>query len=1112
MKSIVRLATVIVVASGLLLALVLVTGMLPASAAQAQEPEPPLGQEGAPQDVLYMPDSLSGEMPGYPLPEKPIPYHRTGHPARSENYTTAITVTDESGAPQTVELSGVDALAADLNDPLAGNPVFLDKDQFMMGSYYADGHLELRSLDNTTVDGMPEVASWENFGQASYAYDTTAADLNGDGRDERIVAWVRSDGEILLSTGEMAGQPGRTTSAPAAVSPAPGVIDVLVRGYDASIWHKRYNGSLPWGDWENVGGIMASAPAVVSTGDGGFDLFALQYNNQISVKHFDGTAWGPWTWMLPSDGGWPYDLPASLPDSPAIEAPAIARQGTYVHIVRLAPDNTVRYKYRADMGSSWSDWVNLGGTISGGLGAAMREGKLWVWGRGVDGQPWARYVMGPFEEEWAPVGPGSLPVDPDGKPVTIAAGPSWLDQGDGSSGCFFFQGSDNKPYKSCFNYITGEAEQWQVGTGTIASGLAPTMWNGQWRLYAQQTDGRLTESPDLNTWWGNWQALTPCCRQVDTGLKAAVQPMDGFRDNTVDVEAGYFLGDGRMQIAIAYRQSATATGLAVLRMIGNFPLQPPLWTLPPVPDAVNASITTGDFVGQDGLDDVAMAYTFNNPDGSATRGMKVIQFLAGGTTRVLPPAEDKEEQTPGSPCTGGMRSAGTVEATSGDYDGDGQEEIAASYVFSCPRPKLCDLCALMDKPRFRARVYKVPAGTDTISEYKPGLLLSDWEPSQDLGIWRNAAPANDAPAASLGVSIASGDVNADGRDEIVRTWPVTFGVEWGANEVKHLPWTDRFVRRLEVLVLPLQQDKAGGWVVDGNRFINDVSYTDVFTTGFSIQSYRDKVAVGDLDRDLQDEIVVTTGHEWPPDPDGVKSGLSTLRAYKGHLLADNTVSSYDRFAGPEPLKFDNPYVTLIAGSFTGEGLRAGKPTYRIQNRVDSTVLVLNMPPKHRDYFKPCETCAYQLLEVASGAGATYDTKRANETSTVTQNLRDWSVGAELTAKVQAGGGFVETSMKYTYGQNFSNSLGVMRSSSLAQKIEALDHDQIGYFGTPYKIWEYPVYAGDSADLLGYMTVVFPAPDEAANPAVSSRWGDASALPRYRLGHQTYNIWSYDAFG
>ena len=697
MKSIVRLATLIVFAGSLLLVLVLSTGQLPASAAQAQGPETPVDEQAAPQDALSLPNSLTGGMPDYPLPEKPIPYHRTGHPARSENYTTAITVTDESGAPWTVELSGVDALAADLNDPLAGSPMLLDKDQIMMGAYSTAGkpEVELHSFYSTTVGSKPGFAempgTWEDLGKGSYAYDLTAADLNGDGRDERIVAWVRpSDGHILLNTGEMNGQPGRTTSAPAAVSPAPGIVDVLVRGYDDSIWHKHFDGSV-WGNWENAGGIMVSAPAVASTGDGGFDLFAIANGNQVWSRHFDGSVWST-PWAMVGNGDWPYTLPASLPDSPPVEAPAVAQQGSYVHIVRLAPDNTVRWKYSWDRGSHWSDWQNLGGTISGGVGATMREGKLWVWGRGVDGLPWARYVDD--GAEWAPVGLGSLPQG-----VTIASGPSWLDLGDGS-GCFFIQGSDNKPYKGCFNYASGGGPAWQVGTGTIASGIAPVMWKGERLLYAQQMDGRLLASSEPGS-WSIWPALTPCCREVDTGLVVGYQPAPNwFQDNTVDVEAGYFVGDGRMQIAIAYRKSQNDTGLAVFRMTGMWPWTPPLWTYTAY-NAFNASIATGDFRGQDGLDDVAMAYTFDNADGTATRGVKVIQFLAGGPRALT--SEVKEAATEGSPCTGGMWSmklAGTVEATSGDYDGDGQEEIAASYVFSCPGPQIRGYCAYTDRPRF----------------------------------------------------------------------------------------------------------------------------------------------------------------------------------------------------------------------------------------------------------------------------------------------------------------------------------------------------------------------------------------------------------------------------
>ena len=110
-------------------------------------------------------------------------------------------------------------------------------------------------------------------------------------------------------------------------------------------------------------------------------------------------------------------------------------------------------------------------------------------------------------------------------------------------------------------------------------------------------------------------------------------------------------------------------------------------------------------------------------------------------------------------------------------------------------------------------------------------------------------------------------------------------------------------------------------------------------------------------------------------------------------------------------------VTLVAGDYTGESLRVGTPTYRLQNRVDSLVAVINMPPKHRDYVKVDDGGGdyhYELFEVltepcapTSGDPRCTHAKHARsfeESSEMgTQSQRDWAIGGGLETKVKKAG-------------------------------------------------------------------------------------------------------------
>ena len=201
----------------------------------------------------------------------------------------------------------------------------------------------------------------------------------------------------------------------------------------------------------------------------------------------------------------------------------------------------------------------------------------------------------------------------------------------------------------------------------------------------------------------------------------------------------------------------------------------------------------------------------------------------------------------------------------------------------------------------------------------------------------------------------------------------------------------------------------------------------------------------------------------------------------------------------------------------------GLPTYRLQNRVDSLEAIINMPPKHRDLVRLADG-QYQRIDVLMEpcrdtpqdpwcTHAKHGGKQGEQSEIQTQFQRDWAIGAGLDAKATYGAGFMDLSLKYTYGHNFSNSTTTINAQTFEQYATAYEHDRLVYYGAPYQVWEYPILGDNTGEPLDYITVVFPVPDSTGStPAPNTVSGDFPSEPWYSPRHQTYNVWSYDPVG
>jgi len=425
------------------------------------------------------PGPQAGGMPGWPIPERPIPHHEPGHLSRAANYSTQVKQINAEGAEETVRLAGLDALLADgvIDDPLAGNHRLIDKDNVLMGTYPSGSPADfrLRTLDSATLSEIP--GSQVSFGDYR-AHDVTAGDLSGDGVDEQIAAWISSQNRIYMAIGEMPGSLGRTTSAPAAVAHGDGQIDVVVRGYDSALWHCQDTGSGCEGQWDNpAGGLLLSGPAIVSRGEHEFDVFALGFDDEVPPhvpvvyrSHWKYEAWTPYPTLDNPDNHWELvDVPGDWPPLewvgplPELPAPAAVARDGQLDLFRLGPDNTLRWRHFD--GAEWGAWQNLDGMLASGPGAVLMEpDEVWVFARGVDEALWTlTYRNGNWERRpdgshnWQRV---ELQGMPEG--VTIASAPTAVARG--SEIAVYVRGSDDQLWQveydgsSWGNWSAGDAE------------------------------------------------------------------------------------------------------------------------------------------------------------------------------------------------------------------------------------------------------------------------------------------------------------------------------------------------------------------------------------------------------------------------------------------------------------------------------------------------------------------------------------------------------------------------------------------------------------------------------------------------------------------------------
>ncbi|WP_328667185.1 glycoside hydrolase family 27 protein [Streptomyces sp. NBC_00322] len=160
-------------------------------------------------------------------------------------------------------------------------------------------------------------------------------DIFAQGTDDAL--WHRGWSGTTLSNWTKLGGPNSNTfkpaSKPAAVSHAPGEIDVVVRGTDDHIYRLAHRGGTWSTTWEPLGGTVTGDPAISSVSKDRFDVFVRGTTGALYQKHWNGSSWQPgWTWL-----GGPNSNTFKEESAPAV----VSLGGNQLHIaVRGTDDHT----------------------------------------------------------------------------------------------------------------------------------------------------------------------------------------------------------------------------------------------------------------------------------------------------------------------------------------------------------------------------------------------------------------------------------------------------------------------------------------------------------------------------------------------------------------------------------------------------------------------------------------------------------------------------------------------------------------------------------------------------------------------------------------------------
>ena len=200
------------------------------------------------------------------------------------------------------------------------------------------------------------------------------------------------------------------------------------------------------------------------------------------------------------------------------------------------------------------------------------------------------------------------------------------------------------------------------------------------------------------------------------------------------------------------------------------------------------------------------------------------------------------------------------------------------------------------------------------------------------------------------------------------------------------------------------------------------------------------------------------------------------------------------------------YYGLAPGNFDGDDLRLGvAETFECTYR--RPLFILAPPPTHFDHIdgenydkSGCFTSGTCLFAASNTIDET------NTSTLMLKNENDWNVSSTVSAGYEGVAVSVGTSMSAKYGEKFANENQQTQETNVTTHITATVDDMIKGEQYPVKVYEYPVYNA-IGDVINYVSAAFPDYDEHQTYDQQGKL-DPNYIPYYEPG----NLLSYPPIG
>ena len=329
------------------------------------------------------------------------------------------------------------------------------------------------------------------------------------------------------------------------------------------------------------------------------------------------------------------------------------------------------------------------------------------------------------------------------------------------------------------------------------------------------------------------------------------------------------------------------------------------------------------------------------------------------------------------------------------------------------------------------------------------------------------------------LSLASGDLNNDGRDEAV------------------------FVSSNRYYILVTNDDLTNTDAYNGgvqNSGTND--YT---------QSYN-FVKIADTNQDGREDIIIVKNFVNTGYPDGFFVAIVPV---DDAMEPDDELYGGARLFGDEPQNDTYHPYAIAVGNFDGYDFRIEEPKHYVATDVVQPIVILKAPPVHFDMF---DDQIYDINKCFNDGDcnfvATYTKAGTTSVEVTTKVHKDWAIsaGIQYSGSVEVSPMGVGISNNFdahflgTYGKGFDKDSTNITTIIVEEQIQAREDDRIYSTITSYDVWEYPIYHGNESFARRSVMAVVPKSVQ-SNWYSSKSYNAISYIPNNEVG----NILSYQTY-